>query len=94
MSDFSRCFLVENISRLAAGLLASGHYTHAGKDKEDEGFNNPELIDYDAGKSWKEDGYPRRWPRLVIDEAESLLDDIIKTATNRSEEERLRRHGL
>jgi hypothetical protein len=57
--------------QLVAGLLASGHYTDP-----DEGCDTPVLKRYDIGEDWKEDGYPRRHPFHVLDDAESLLNDI------------------
>jgi hypothetical protein len=78
---------INSLATLVAGLVASGHYTRPGI----EGVDSPKLLDYDAGKNWKDDGYQRRYQRLVIDEAETLLDDIIKLAYQREEFERLRR---
>jgi hypothetical protein len=80
---------IDRLATLVSGLLASGHYTST----ENDGADSSKLLDYDAGKNWKDDGYQRRFQRLVIDEAEALLDDIIKLAHQREEFERLRRHG-
>jgi hypothetical protein len=91
--SFSPSFTIENLATLVAGLLASGHYTHKGPWTGVEGSADPELIEYDAGVNWKEDGYHRRFQRRVIDDAESLMDDIIKLAYQREEQERHRRHG-
>ena len=57
--------------QLVAGLLASGHYTDP-----DEGCDTPVLKRYDIGEDWKEAGYPRRHLFHVLDDAESLLNDI------------------
>jgi hypothetical protein len=87
--SFQRSFIVENWTRLVAGLLASGHYTRPGIEGEDD----PRLIAYDAGEEWIEEGHPRKFPRLVIDDAESLLDDILKLSELREDRERERRLG-
>jgi hypothetical protein len=69
---------------LVAGLLASGHYTERKDWSEEEGGgSSPKLLDYDAGPLWREGGHNRRFPRIVVDDAESLLDDIIKLSRER-----------
>ena len=92
--SFSLTSTVGNMATIVSGLLASGHYSHSGEWTGVEGSADPELIQYDAGENWKEDGYHRRFQRRVIDDAESLLDDIIKVAFQREEQERQRRHKL
>jgi hypothetical protein len=57
--------------QLVSGLLASGHYTDI--HPED---GEPKIKSLDEGASWKEDGFPRRRPFFVLDDAESLLGDI------------------
>ena len=57
--------------QLVSGLLASGHYTDI--HPED---GEPKIKSLDVGASWKEDGFPRRRPFHVLDDAESLLNDI------------------
>jgi hypothetical protein len=57
--------------QLVSGLLASGHYTDI-HPEDDE----PKIKSLDVGESWEEDGYPRRRPFFVLDDAESLLRDI------------------
>ena len=57
--------------QLAAGLLASGHYTYP-----DDGYDSPGLKCYDIGASWQEDGYSRRHLSHVLDDAEALLSDL------------------
>jgi hypothetical protein len=72
MANVSECAERKQLlGQLVAGLLASGHYTNP-----DQGFDTPSLRKYDAGESWKEDGYPSRRHAHVIDDAESLLKAI------------------
>jgi hypothetical protein len=57
---------------LTCGLLSSGHYTN-----EDDGYDQPILKSYKVDwEDWKEAGFPRKHPFHVIDDAQSLLEDI------------------
>ena len=86
--SYQSSFIVENLTRLVAGLLASGHYTSKGPWTGIEDSDDPKLLDYDLGKDWAQDGYSRRFQRHVMDDATSLLHDIIEAADQRAENER------
>jgi hypothetical protein len=70
MSILSEKDRIKMMVKLTCGLLASGAYT-----EECERDQSP-LKSYELDYDWQEDGYPRRQPFHVLDDAEALLRDI------------------
>ena len=72
---------------IMSGLLASGHYTRLFCEEEmkDE---EPRLRAWDAGQEWKKDGLQRRFPRHVVDDALSLLDELEERLGTESSEQK------
>jgi hypothetical protein len=68
-----------NISAIAQGLLASGHFTEiANREDVDDKEQEPRVRRWDAGKDWKDDDHaPRRFPSFVVAEAVSIYEDIL-----------------
>lgn len=69
-----------------AGLLASGHYTMPAHENESA---EPEVISWDRGPSWKEEGFLRRFPSHVAEEAMFLLRELEQRIDADSEERAL-----
>ena len=80
-SNLSECAETKRLLvQLVSGLLASGHYTEIVTHEEyASGYpvTEPRIKTYDAcSEDYKKDGLARKYPYHVIDDAESLLNDI------------------
>lgn len=69
--------------QICSGLLASGHFTTPTSSDPDEG---PDVVKFDWGKDWKEDGCDCRFIIEATDAAFRLLDDIKTRAARENKE--------
>jgi hypothetical protein len=66
-------YKVAKVCELAAGLLASGHYTNQDDDNRE---GDPYVRTWDAGKDWLKDGYVRRFCSHAVTDAVNLFEEI------------------
>lgn len=73
MTEEQKQIRVNAVATVAAGLLASGHYT--GNILRENGWE-PEPTSRDHGKKWKEEGFRRRKDFLAVHDAMRIVGQI------------------